>query len=272
MKSNPILDPDTTYKNKEWLEEQIVIFKKSRRQIARECGVSSGTITYWFNEDYKKKFSVTRNKYYLNNKDKMDVWRKNYLKNYHEINGEFLRRYSREHLKDLRIQALNIIGGCHCVVCGDSNVNHLTIDHINNNGNIDRRNGLRSSQIIHRIVDGEYRDLENLRVLCHNHNFSRFREYLDLKSEEQKPKQRYQTKIWKAAFEFFGPCPCGETELKFLTVSHIHNDGAERRRNGERSGSDLLADFRKMGWPEDLKEDFCLECCNCNFERNRIYI
>ena len=246
--------------------------KKSRRQVARECGVSSSTITYRFNEDYKEKANATSNKYYLNNKDKMDVWRKNYLKDYYEINGDARRKYGRERIKDLRIQAFNLIGGCFCAICGDTNLNHLTIDHISNNGNIDRKNGLRSGKIAHRIVNGEYNDLKNLRVLCHNHNFSRFREYLDLKPEEQKPKQRYRTKLWRSAFDFFGPCHCGISDLKFLTISHIHNDGAEQRRNGEKSGAELLAEFRKMGWPELLKKDFCLECCNCNFERNRIYI
>jgi hypothetical protein len=47
--------------------------------------------------------------------------------------------------------------------------------------------------------------------------------------------------------------------------SYIKN--TERRRNGEGRGIRLLVDFRRQGWPESLKEDFCLECFNCNCGR-----
>lgn len=77
--------------------------------------------------------------------------------------------------------------------------------------------------------------------------------------------QNYNIKIWEEAFLFFGPCRfCGQKDLQFLSISHIRNDGAEKRRNGETTGVGLLKKFRKMGWPESLKEDYCLECFNCN--------
>jgi hypothetical protein len=95
------------------------------------------------------------------------------------------------------------------------------------------------------------------------------KEYLNLPLMEQSKDQKFRTKLHKEAFSFFGPCKtCGNNNLIYLTISHIHNDGAERRRNGEeRGGAKLLQKFRNLGWPESLKEDFCLECFNCNCSR-----
>jgi hypothetical protein len=165
-----------------------------------------------------------------------------------------------------KIRALDIIGGCHCSLCDCKDLDKLTVDHIDNSGSIDKQKGLR---VIRAIATNKLskEQLANLRVLCWNHNLSRCREYLDFPYEKQTYGQRYATKLWKEALNFFGPCHCKESELKFLTISHIKNDGAERRRNGEKVGAGLIVGFRKLGWPESLKEDFCLECANCNCSR-----
>jgi len=44
MKSNPVLDPDMTYRNKEWLYEQYWVLNKPISSIAEECGVSESCI------------------------------------------------------------------------------------------------------------------------------------------------------------------------------------------------------------------------------------
>ena len=165
---------------------------------------------------------------------------------------------------------MNIIsnGKPKCERCGITDLKLLTIDHIDESGYLDKKSGI--THLYRSIVNGNYpkEKLSNLRVLCYNHNLSGPRKYLDLSYEKQNYHKRDETKLWKEAFNFFGGCKCGITDIKFLTISHIHNDGAERRKNGEPSATDLIRKFRKMEWPEKLKKDYCLECFNCNCSRD----
>jgi len=203
--------------------------------------------------------------YYGDNREKLIKSQQEYVKK----NIKKINKRTKAYNENIKIQAFNILGGCECAECGDINLDHLTIDHIDSSGFIDKKKGLYSKNLRRAIVNGKLppEKISNLRVLCFNHNCSRTRGYLDLTWEEQKPFQRYLAKLWKEALNFFGPCSCGISELKFLTVSHIHNDGAERRKNGEGASKDILVSFRKQGWPESLKENYRLECYNCNCSR-----
>jgi len=202
--------------------------------------------------------------YKSKNKEKIkisnQIW---YKKNIEEINKKNVskNRYFKE-------ESIKLLGG-KCALCGLENVRFLTIDHIDGSGAVERKSGISGQKLQRLIVNGKYpwNKVKNLRVLCYNCNCSISRKHFFLSYEEQTSDQRYRTKIWKEAYEFFGPCHCGQNELKFLSISHIHNDGAEKRRNGEPKSSALLSRFRKLGWPESLKEDYCLECFNCNCSR-----
>lgn len=308
-----ILRAESTYKCKEWLDFQINVLGKSKAQIAKECGVTHSTICYWTggkktkqeyivkNKDIikrKKKEKYLINKEYFNSKNKK--WYKNnreralnkskeynlehredkinYLKEYRIKNKDDIRIKRAIKRRETKIKAMNLLGGCKCAVCGDKNLSHLTLDHINNDGNLYRsERGVKNrsasgDKIYNKIVSGKIPEVElkDLRVLCYNHNCARRREYLDLPYEEQSSVQKRMAKLWKEAFDFFGPCHCGISGLKFLTISHIHNDGAERRRNGEGSSSALIRQFRKLSWENSLKEDFCFECFNCNCSRGKV--
>jgi hypothetical protein len=93
---------------------------------------------------------------------------------------------------------------------------------------------------------------------------------LNLPLEKQDKDQKFRIKLQKEAFNFFGPCKtCGDTNLTHLTISHIHDNGAEKRKNREGGGTKLLQKFRNLGWPESLKEDYCLECFSCNCSKNK---
>lgn len=288
------------YKNKEWLVNQIEVLGKTRAQIARECGVDWNTINYWSSEDRKTKQKQYGKEYVLNNKEKVSKNKKEYRlehkseikeyqreydKNYRKINKDLLVEKKKEYYDEnkgriskksknnrieRKIQVFNILGGCKCVICGEEKLEFLTIDHIDGTGYLDRKIGLTGEKLYRAIANNKYpqEKLSNLRVLCYDHNLGRNKSYLNLSLEQQTKDQKVQTKLWKEAYAFFGPCKtCGNSDLTYLTTSHIHNDGAKRRRNGEGSATDLLTQFRKQGWPESIKEDFCFECFNCNCSR-----
>lgn len=71
----------------------------------------------------------------------------------------------RKYASKLRFEVINHYGG-KCVFCGDTNINHLCIDHINNNGAKHRKEI--GSDIISWLKKNNYPD--GFQVLCHNHN------------------------------------------------------------------------------------------------------
>jgi len=193
--------------------------------------------------------------------------KRKYDKIYREKNKNIIKKKIEDHLLRLKQEAFNILGGASCAICGDNIFSHLTIDHVNNDGSDDRKSGLTTHTLHCAIVRGKLTEnkLKNLRILCWNHNCSRTREYLDLQFKDQNTRQRQYTKLWKEAFDFFGPCEvCGEKNLKFLTIAHINDDGAERRRRGEGLSTALIQKFRNAKWPKDLKEIYCIQCFTCN--------
>lgn len=56
---------------------------------------------------------------------------------------------------------------------------------------------------------------------------------------------------------------CGEDELDFLTVDHIHRDGYKDRHSGGRT---LWSKIRREGYPKDRYQILCY-CCNMGRER-----
>jgi hypothetical protein len=296
-----------SYKDVEWLKEQVKL-GKTQLQLSKECGCSQTTINKYLNfyitvENKKKYYDknkeyIIKNKkiYYDLNKEKiLNKKKEDYLKNrdvirinqkkynnkhkeerkrrdtnyYKENKGQISKKNKKRTLQ-LKIKTFNLLGGCKCLLCGDINLDHLTVDHIDERGSLDRKINLKDHRLYRSIINFKYpiEKLKNLRILCWNCNCSRQKKYLKSVEGEQTKDQRYHTKLWKEAFSFFGSCKtCGDSDLTHLTISHIHNDGVERRRNGEKTGINLLKKFRGLGWPESLKQDYCLECFSCNCSR-----
>lgn len=63
------------------------------------------------------------------------------------------------------------------------------------------------------------------------------------------------------AYGGFCAC-CGETEMSFLQIDHINNDGAEHRKSI--SGVPLGPWLKRRGYPEG----FQVLCVNCNFAKH----
>lgn len=81
-------------------------------------------------------------------------------------------------------------------------------------------------------------------------------------------KQRFKERtfeLWEEARDFFGPCECcGESRIEFLSIDHRNGGGTQKRKNGEPCGRTLLARFKRVGWPIELKSEYRLLCYNCN--------
>lgn len=79
--------------------------------------------------------------------------------------------------------------------------------------------------------------------------------------------REYRERIRREVFEHYGnKCACcGETEIDFLTIDHINNDGALERKGGPgtSTGINSYVKIKKSGYPKTLQ----LLCFNCNCAR-----
>jgi len=67
----------------------------------------------------------------------------------------------------------------------------------------------------------------------------------------------------KVLEEYGGACACcGETTPEFLSIDHVHNDGAEHRREIGGYGQAIYKWLRREGYPKDGR--FQILCHNCN--------
>jgi hypothetical protein len=75
--------------------------------------------------------------------------------------------------ESLKITAYKIISDkIECAKCGDTELTHLTIDHIDRGGSIQRKRFSTGRDFYRAIIKGKLSDeeLKNLRILCWNHN------------------------------------------------------------------------------------------------------
>ena len=78
---------------------------------------------------------------------------------------------------------------------------------------------------------------------------------------------RYNTKL-SVIFHYGGKCACcGETEISFLSIDHINNDGKKHRMSlGLKSaGTDFYQWLKKNNFPENL--GLQVLCANCHLSK-----
>ncbi len=83
--------------------------------------------------------------------------------------------------------------------------------------------------------------------------------------ESQRIFRKQQKRKWKLELikEYGGKCVCcGITEIDFLTIDHIYNDGGKERKTIP--GHHLAFKLKQRGWPKDRYQ---LLCYNCNMAK-----
>lgn len=85
---------------------------------------------------------------------------------------EALQRHndrSRNHMREIRLETIAHYGG-RCVFCGDTNTNHLCIDHIDGGGKEHRRS-IHGDHIYRWLLKNNYPS--GYQLLCNNHNMEK---------------------------------------------------------------------------------------------------
>jgi hypothetical protein len=107
-------------------------------------------------------------KYKRANPQKTKVWKKKYQKNHL---GVFRKSNKRLFLKYRRMVLDGY--GAECACCGENNIGFLSIDHIKNNGAVDRRRFKGSPTLFYRWLINNNFPKQDYRLLCYNCNIGR---------------------------------------------------------------------------------------------------
>lgn len=244
--------------------------------------------TYY--RDNVEQILAQKSEYWLNNKSAIRTRTQAWRDRNKDVVAASTKRY-RDGIFEAAVAAL----GGKCVWCGEFEREFLTIDHVDNDGNSERRLG--SIGWKRRILDGEL-DASKYRVLCHNCNLGRYR--LDpvhhysnrpltgrkkacpvcgADQDESRFRSGHSAKCLECDRKYRvarrmemiqalgGVCACcGQDEWHKLVLDHVHDDGAVSRASGQRSGIDLMAALLRG---KVKKSDHQLLCWNCNHSKHR---
>lgn len=108
-------------------------------------------------------------------------------------------------------------------------------------------------------------DIDHAQYVCKVCRKTRDQKRYENRKEIIREQQRtYDLSVKLKVIEAYGgKCMCcGETNMEFLTIDHINNDGAEdRKNNGNKLGGKLYRWLIKNNFP---KEEYQILCYNCN--------
>jgi uncharacterized protein (DUF3820 family) len=152
-----------------------------------------------------------------------------------------------------------------CVTCGDTEVSHLSLDHIHNDGRDHRKMIGKGRRIYHWVSKHGFP--EGFQVLCHNCN--RLKYYMTVASNSESAEYRMALKIEVLSEYAGGTNPecaiCKNQDIRVLTVDHIGGGGSAHRRDYGRSNFYMW--FKKNGFPNGYRvlcfnHNLGLKCTN----------
>ena len=170
----------------------------------------------------------------------------------------------------LRVETFKAYGN-KCQICGESNQEFLSIDHINFDGKEHRKlthNG-GGYNTYRWLRDNKYPQ-DDYRLLCFNCNCSRkgikivenkLEDFLKVPSRRPVEVWKRREKIKRIIREHYGnKCACcGENNPLYLTLDHIDGGGREHRKL-DKTANDLWMWVYKKDFPNGYR----LLCYNCN--------
>jgi hypothetical protein len=223
---------------------------KSRKDGLKDiCKICANNYNRKYQQNNREKRKKYQNKWYQQNKNRSS------LKNEKKRNRE------KEQYKNLRQDVINGYGAV-CKLCNENNIEFLAIDHINNDGAYDRKNGLVGSALYRRLRKLNF-PKDRYQLLCHNCNHLKELQRIHKDNNLKRRSKKYKIRI-QVVEAYGGKCTCcGNDNPDLMCIDHIYNDGAEERKKIGR-GSVFYIYLRKNNFPKDK---YRLMCFNCNQSR-----
>ena len=229
----------------------------------------------------------------------MREYRRSYFPEYRGRNRDRFRKYDRDRHNRVKTAAFTTLGGV-CVLCGEDELEFLTVDHVNGDGSEDR--ALRSRREIYISIVRDEAQRKKFRLLCRNCNSgdankkvresspqsvhamggrpcskcgrpklvrtSSHPKYGSRKRSECRHCQKDENlRLRLRALKILGAhCVCcGEDNSHKLTTDHIHNDGSSTRKR-DRTGTRYF--YKKVVEGRLDLSRFQTLCWNCNFSKH----
>ena len=176
--------------DKDWLNEQYTIKKRTLEDIGKECGCSLVTISNKLNAYGIPKISRIGLKVPLEEQYKRrKIWRKTWreenadnLREYRVKNEDKIREsakrwrktnpmYAKDYGSKLKLDALNAYGGSLCIVCGETDIAKLSLDHSKGYGREQRikifgNHKIAGYPFYHHLRKNNYPQDLGLQVMC----------------------------------------------------------------------------------------------------------
>jgi len=169
----------------------------------------------------------------------------------------------RDWIKQRKIAIFEYYGGCKCVLCHETRLGTLHLDHENGDG-ADHRRQVGRRGVYKWIIDNNYPS--GFRVLCSNCNWkTRPRKILSTSAHAISLRKRAAEARLKILGLLGSKCTeCGTTDYEVLTVHHSKNDGAKHRSEISYglAGHVFYRAVLSSGNTTDL-ECLCFSCNDC---------
>ena len=112
--------------------------------------------------EHKEEIKSKKKKYYAEHNEELNEHRRKHYATHKKQIGEYKSKQNKKE----RLIVLNHYGG-KCAFCGDKNINHLCIDHINNDGG-QHRKIVPASRLPRWLIKNNFHN--GFQILCQNHN------------------------------------------------------------------------------------------------------
>lgn len=282
-----------TARSKAWAEANAGRHKEARKDYYNENKESILAYKHEYYRENREKILAGKTEYWHKNKDQI----RSRVKLWREENKQVSQEKSKRR-RDYTIKAVLELLGPSCKSCNETELELLTVDHLDNDGYTDRKN--RPALGWKRDIINGKSDVKRFQVLCHNCNSVKYNlnpvhhlkpriptgvpkkcihcEYVkdlsDFKSQESNDRsicldcarnRRKRTNNDRKKILGNKCACCGILDLDFLVVDHVKSDGNVLRRNGQRTGEGLLYEAT-IGGVANL--DYQLLCYNCNYSKH----
>ena len=232
-------------------------------------------------EKCRKEWKRPRNRFYYLKKCQSDESRKISSERAQKWNKEHYEHYRASQYKrkdQQRFEALSFYSNSdtpQCICCGETNLNVLALDHINNNAKKDNSNRGGQAGVFRRAL--KLKDKSQYQTLCYNCNWKKHLANLQSKWKYEKVNirlrkisHRYKTTcIAHYSNNENKCCKCGNNDMEVLCLDHINDNGNDHRKelfNGvNKGGKRFYVWLIRNLFPSKLQ----VMCLNCNILKQK---
>lgn len=218
-------------------------------------------------QEHKLEISQKNKEFYLANREEYLSKQRLKKRQWKSSHPEEDKERRRNEIIRTRRKFLEMYGN-KCAICGETEFQFLTLDHVNNDMIRGENYLCEYYKAIRKYAPDKFQ------VLCYSCNCNKANQTVKKKEYSTNPVYMHNLennrRIKDKFFDTYGRkcnCPgCSEIRREYLTLDHVQNDGAIRKKEHHGRG---LGEYRRAirEYRPDIYQTLCFNC-NCGKERN----